>query len=455
MDHLELEIEPSEAKIYKTVWALAWPVVASYFLQTLVSLVDIKMVGVLGQENIAALGLALAAIAVVLIILIGASTGTMALIARYTGEKSQEKLQKTIWQSIYLGIASGLILTFVGVLFSEQILSWMGRDVNVVRIGKGYMEITAWGAVALTLNLIFTAIMIGHGDSKTPLIILFFINIINIIGNYLLIFGIGVFPRMDASGAALASVISRGIGDIIGFYYIFSRRFGVFNSRMVNFQYDGDIVRKIVNIGAFASMHMLVMRLSNLALNKILAHTVYGTKAISAYTIGLQAEALSFMPGLAFSTAATALVGQNLGAGKPNQAERSGMSALKSAALLMGILGLLLIVFAKYVVRFFTQDEIVVKLGVEYLIINSIAQPLIAVSMVTSGSFRGAGDAKTPMLVALFSLWMVRIPLAGILGLTTRLDALGVWIAMFCSLLLSSSILYRKFKKGEWKRIKL
>jgi len=413
------------------------------------------MVGALGQENIAAIGLANSAIFVVLMVMMGMTVGSTALVARYAGEKSKEKVQLVIQNSFLLSLILALILTLLGVLLPSQILRWMGGEETVVKIGTSYMQIISIGAIFLTLNMTFSGLMVGMGRSKSNLYILGTINLLNIIGNYFFIYGPGIFPAMGTAGAALASTLSRGIGVFLAWRTVNKWGFAVTKNHQKIFHFDKEMMKKIVGIGLPVAIHALILRLSVIGLNKILSYTIYSTKAISAYTIGLATEALSFMPGLAFSTAATTLVGQNLGAGNPQGAEKSGWMAMKFAAGVMSILGLLLIVFSKQVIGFFTDDATVIAIGSHYLIVNAIAQPLIAVTMVASGALRGAGDAKVPMFVALFSLWGVRIPLAVILGLWLNFQTDGVWLAMFSSILISSIYLSQRFKKGTWKSIKL
>lgn len=445
----------TQGSILKNVWNLSWPIVSSYFLQTLVSLVDIKMVGALGQENIAAIGLANSAIFVVLMVMMGMTVGSTALVARYAGEKSKEKVQLVIQNSFLVSILLALVLTLGGTLLPSQILRWMGGEEIVVEFGTPYMQIIAIGAVFLTLNMTFSGLMVGLGRSKSNLYILGTINLLNIIGNYFFIYGHWIFPAMGTAGAALASTLSRGIGVFLAWRTVNKWGFTVTKNHRKIFYFDKEMLKKIVGIGLPVAIHALILRLSVIGLNKILSYTIYSTKAISAYTIGLATEAISFMPGLAFSTAATTLVGQNLGAGNPQGAEKSGWMAMKFAAAIMSVLGLLLIVFSKQVIGFFTEDATVIVIGSHYLIVNAIAQPLIAVTMVASGALRGAGDSKAPMFVALFSLWGVRIPLAVMLGLWLNFQTDGIWLAMFSSILISSIYLSHRFRNGAWKSIKL
>ncbi|OGV96755.1 hypothetical protein A2W24_03640 [Microgenomates group bacterium RBG_16_45_19] len=450
----EFKTNLTQGSILKTVWSVSWPMVSTYFLQTLVSLVDVKMVGVLGQENIAAVGLATAALMVVLMLMMGISTGTTALVARYTGEGSREKVANVIRQSYLIAFVIALLISVLGVLLSEQTIRIMGGDQQVVPIGKGYLEIMSLGSMFLTGNLAVSAILLGLGRTKANLQILASINLLNIIGNYLLIFGIGPFPEMRTNGAALASVISRAIGLVWGVGLISSWGFKCLPLKNLC-RFDREYAYKILSIGFPVALDGVSRRLQIAVLNKILSHTIYGTRAISAYTIGLQTEAISFMPGLAFMGAATSLIGQNLGAGKPERAEQSGWTAVRFAAVVMAVLGIFLVVFSRQIVGFFTSDQTVIKIGANYLIINGIAQPIMAVNMILSGALRGAGDAASPLYISAITLWGLRVPLAVFLGLVLGLQSDGVWYAMLVSIVVSSAFFVRKYKKGEWKRIKL
>jgi putative MATE family efflux protein len=428
--------------------------VSTYFLQTLVSLVDVKMVGTLGHENIAAVGLATSALMVVLMLMMGIATGTTALVARYSGEGSKEKVRIVIQQSYLIAIMVAGLLTFLGASFSTPTISLMGGDRQVTEIGSGYLRILSYGALFLTGNLIVSAIMIGLGRTKANLQVLAVINVLNMIGNYLLIFGPGPFPELKTNGAALASVISRGIGLVWGLKLIYSWGFNS-QTRKDFFKFNREYAFKILGIGLPVSADGMSRRLQIAILNKILSYTAHGTKAISAYTIGLQTEAISFMPGLAFMSAATSLVGHNLGAKKSDRAEESGWMSVRFAAVIMTVLGIFLIVFCRQIVGFFTDDATVIEIGAHYLIVNGIAQPIMAVNMVLSGALRGAGDAVTPLWISALTLWGLRIPLAIILGPVLGLGADGVWYAMLASIVISTLFFQVRFGKGKWKDIKI
>jgi len=412
------------------------------------------MVGSLGQENIAAVGLATAALMVVMMLMMGISIGTTALVARYSGEGSKEKVKLVIQQSYIISVLIAMLLVLLGALFSAATIRAMGGDDQVVPVGAGFLRILSYGSLFLTGNLIVSAIMLGLGRTKSNLQILAVINLLNIIGNYLLIYGIGPFPELKANGAALASVISRGIGLVWGLKLISSWGYSSKTLQDV-FRFNREYVFKILGIGLPVSVDGVSRRLQIAILNKILSYTIYGTRAISAYTIGLQTEAISFMPGLAFMSAATSLVGHNLGAKKPDRAEESGWTSVRFAAVVMSVLGILLVVFSRQIVGFFTKDQTVIQIGSHYLIVNGIAQPIMAVNMVLSGALRGAGDAVTPLWISALTLWGLRVPLSIILGLTLGLEADGVWYAMLASIVISTVFFQIRFRKGEWKKIRL
>jgi len=436
------------------VWSISWPMVSTYFLQTLVSLVDIKMVGSLGQENIAAVGLATAALMIVLMLMMGISTGTTALVARYSGEGAREKVRIVIGQSYLISLVITVLLLIWGAFFSGATIRAMGGDPQVTQIGSGYLQILSYGSVCLTGNLVVSAIMIGLGRTKANLQVLAVINLLNILGNYLLIYGAGPFPELKTNGAALASVVSRAVGLLWGLKLISSWGFNSQNLRGL-FKLNREYTFKILGIGFPVAVDAVSRRLQIAVLNRILSYTVYSTKAISAYTIGLQTEAISFMPGLAFMSAATSLVGHNLGAQKPDRAEASGWTSVKFAAAVMSALGIFLVVFSRQIVAFFTSDQTVIQIGSHYLIVNGIAQPIMAVNMVLSGALRGAGDAVSPLTISAITLWGLRVPLAIVLGLVFGLQADGVWYAMLASIVISSAFFVRRFRRGAWKKIKV
>jgi putative MATE family efflux protein len=450
----EFKSDLTEGSNIKTVWTISWPMVSTYLLQTLVSLVDVKMVGSLGQENIAAVGLATSALMIILMLMMGFSTGTTALVARYSGEGSRTKVLQVIQQSYIISFLTALSIVATAGVFSTPIITFLGGKGEVIPIASGYLTILSLGALFLTGNLTISAILLGLGRTKANLQILGAINLLNVVGNYLLIFGIEPFPRLETYGAAWASVISRAIGLIWGFWLISSWGFKYERISQI-WQIQKEFARKIMAIGFPAAVDAMSRRFQIAALNKILSYTAYGTKAISAFTVGLQAEAISFMPGLAFSAAATSLVGHSLGARKPERAEESSWTSVRFAAVLMSVVGILLVIFSRQIVRFFTPDETVVAIGSHYLIINAIAQPLIAVNMVLSGALRGAGDPRTPFWISASTLWGLRVPLAIVLGLVVGLQADGVWYAMLASIVASCILLITQFRKGNWKEIKL
>ncbi len=428
--------------------------VSTYFLQSLVSIVDIKMVGALGQENIAALGLATSAIMVVLMSVMGLGTGTTALVARYLGEGSTDKVGLIVRQSFLISLVVALLLTAVGVFSAEAIIRFTGGKEEVITKGGDYFRILSYGSIFMTGNLIVSAILLGLGKTKTNLQILAVVNILNILGNYVLIYGVGPFPRMEIKGAATATVMARGVGLIWGFKVISSWGFGYQKFRQI-FELNKEYMKKIVSIGFPVALDATNRRLQVTILNKILSYTAHGTKAISAYAVGLQAEAISFMPGLAFHSAATSLVAYNLGAKKPGRAEESSWAAVKFAAVLMSALGILLVTFSRQIIGFFTSDQTVITIGAHYLIVNGIAQPAIALNMVLSGAFRGAGDARTPLWITISALWGLRIPLAILLGITFGLGSDGVWYAMLTSIAVSGVLTLTQFKKGNWARVSI
>lgn len=448
----------TEGNIFRNVWYLAWPVVISYLLQTLVGIADVKMVGALGPESIAAVGLGRMALMVVIMVLTGISIGSSALVARYTGERSPGKVNRVVVQSLILVVGVSILITIIGIAFSKPILKLLGAEPEVMALGDTYVRIIFSGVIVLSLNFIINAVLQGAGDTRTPLVILAIINSLNILGNYLLIFGIGPFPELGVAGAAVASVSSRLLGTLIGFWVLFSGRFVIhlvgLNS-LTSLTPNPSIIGKIIRIGVPASVQGLVRHGGILAITKLISLTKFSTYAISALTIGFYTESLSFMPGLAFSVAAATLVGQNLGARKPERAEESGWAATKIAASIMTAVGALLFIFAGFIVAKFSSDVHVVHIGTHYLRINAIPQPFLAMGMVLSGALRGAGDSQTPLKVSVLTTWGMRVPLAYVLAIALHYQTDGIWVAMALSMVAFAILIGIKFHQGKWKKIEL
>ncbi|MCL0075819.1 MATE family efflux transporter [Dehalococcoidia bacterium] len=445
----------TEGHIVRNILYLSWPIVVSALLQTTVGIVDIMMVGVLGPQPLAAVGMGRFVLMIVIVLVMAISTGAQALVARYTGAKNPEAVTRVVDQTLILSVVLATGMMALGLALSPALLRIMGAEENVLALGVPYVRIIFGGILFMMLNFIINSILQGAGDSRTPLKILLLINILNVVLNYLLIFGVGFFPRLEVRGAAWGTIISRIVGAAVGMWVLLSGRFTVRTDILRHFRMELPLMSKIIRIGLPAGLQMLVRSGSGIILLRFVSDTIHGTYAIAALTIGLQIEAISFMPGIAFSTGAMTLVGQNLGAGKPDRARRNGLTATWIATALMSSVGLLFFIFAEQIMSVFTESAHVIDIGSDYLRIMAYSQPFLALAMVFSGGLRGAGDTKTPLIYTIIHTWLVRIPLIYVLGFVLNWQTTGIWWAMTLSTVTHGLATWWKFQQGDWQKIKL
>lgn len=447
---MDLTQEP----ILKGVWSLAWPVIATSLLHTTVGLVDTKMVGMLGPASIAAVGMGRQIHMMLTTVLIMLSTGTTALVARYVGERSPDKASAVLKESITLGIfGCVLILMPVGLVFTRSALILLGGAEEVVALGAPYLRILFVGIAFMVFTMLVNAGLRGAGDTKTPLVILGLVNLLNMAGDYVLIFGIGPFPRMGVRGAAVASVLARMVGAMVSAGVLMSGRFVVRLSPGRRFRMDWTMARRIVRIGVPTGLQGVVRNGSRMALIKVVASTAAGTSAISSYVIGTQVLNLSSHIGLALSAAAMTMVGQNLGAGRPDRAAQSGWSAAKLATMAMGAIGAIFFLFAGPIMRVFTHDPSVIQMGRQFLRIVVLTQPLVGLSMALTGGLRGVGDTATPFYYSIICLLLIQVSAAYVLGIVLGWETVGIWVAICVAGMIRGGLMARKFQQGKWKEI--
>lgn len=434
---------------------LVWPIIIASLLQSVVGIADMIMVGRLGAQPLAAVGMGRFIFMVVIIFILAVSTGAQALVARYTGAKDKEQVTWVVDQALILSVIVTALLATIGLLFSPFFLRLLGAEPEVIALGIPYMRIIFAGLLFMVLNFIINAILQGAGDTRTPLKIMALINALNIILNYLLIFGIGFFPQLGIIGAAWGTIIARFVGGGIGLWVLASDRFAARTLLHKRFKLNLTLISKIIRIGLPAGVQGLVRSGAGMILMRFVAMTVHSTYAVAAFSIGFQIEAVSFMPGLAFGAVAMTLVGQNLGARKPERAEKSSSSAAALAALFMSGMGLLLFLFARPIIGIFSTNSYVIDIGVDFLRIMAYSQPFLALIMVFSGGLRGAGDTMTPLKYTAIHGWLIRLPLAYILAFLLEFQTTGIWWAMTISTITQGLATWWYFNQGRWQQIRI
>ncbi len=440
--------------VWATVWWLAWPTVITMLLQTANGWLDAAFVGRLGAAALSGVGLAGQVNMVLMALVTAVSVGSTALVARFVGASEPRDAEESVRQSILLGVIGSLVSGVLLVLVARPLLVYMGATGEALRLGLTYFYILMLGVTPFYLLLILTGVFRGMGDMWTPLIVMGVVTVISLAADYLLIFGIGPFPRLGVVGAGVATTLSRIVGAAM--LLVFLARSSLRGSLRNGWRPDWRWFGRVLNIGGPATIQALLRTGASMTYYSILGLTPQATLAIAALTAGIRTEALAFMPGFAFSTAATSMVGQNLGADQPGRATRSAWAAAWQGIWVMSIFGLLFYIFAEPLARTFTPGEPeVVALIVSYLRINAISEPFLALSMILTGALQGAGATRAPAVATITTMWLVRLPLTYYLAIVLGLGATGAWISMSATSVLSGIVMLAIFKWSSWEETKV
>lgn len=436
------------------VLKLAWPAIVENLLHTMVGIVDTAMVGRLGSASLAAVGLGNQIFNIGLTVFAALATGSTAIVARYIGAAEPKKAGQVARQSLTLGLfVSGSVMVLL-LLSARGLLGLLfGRsEALVLNMAAGYVRIVASALILNYFLIVINAILRGAGDTKTPMRITALVNVINILGNTVFIYGFGPIPALGVAGAALGTAIAQGCGGILALGVLL--RNPVLNVKLTDsFKPDFLIIRRIANIGVPAGLEQGMMRIGQLVYTMIVSSL--GTVSYAAHQVALNAESFSFMPGAGFATASTTLVGQNLGAGRPEDAEAAGKITRNLAVGVMSAMGLVFLIAPRYFVGIFSKDLEVIELATVCLRLVAVAQPSLAIWMVLAGGLRGAGDTRAIMKVVAVCFLLIRVGLAYLLALRLGLGLIGAWIAMVSDLFLRGILIQRRFNRGKWKKIEV
>jgi multidrug resistance protein, MATE family len=435
---------------YRRVLNLALPAVGEQMLNMTVGLADTFMVGHLGAASVAAVGLSNQAVMLVTTFFAAVATGVTALIARHIGGHDAAHADTIMHQGYLLGAFFGLLTLAFGVMLNLPTMRMLQAPADVVGPGATYL-----GVVALTFPLaaclfVGNAALRGAGDTRTPMLVMLAVNVVNIGVAYAAIYGLGPIPALGVTGSAIGAATARGAGGLIVTALLFRGRSGL-RLRLRRLKPDIEQIKRIANIGLPAGAETLLMRLAQTAFAVTVASL--GTLAYAAHQIALQAESISYMPGFGFAVAATTLVGQGLGARDPRRARADGRLSQWMAVAIMSCMGVIFFLFPAQIIGIFINDPEVIRLGIWPLRLVAFSQPMLAVSMVLSGALRGAGDTRTTLAITAGGLWLVRLPLA--LLLVPRFGLMGAWIAMGADLNVRGALAWLRFRGDRWTKIKV
>lgn len=440
----------TDGSIVRNIWYLALPMMVGNLLQDTFTIVDMIYVGRLGPAALAAVGMSGTIQGMLFTVIFGIYMGTIAAVARFIGAKDTEKAENVAMQSLIMGIFCYVVIAIFGYIFSPAMLKALGAEPDVIQQGVPYMRISFVGSITMILSVIFSAILNAAGDAILPMKVLAVATVTNIILDPIMIFGWLGFPEMGASGSALATVVARGIAVAIVIPVITSGK-AIIHLKFSNLKVDFPLMLRIIKIGIYSSIQAVIRNLSALILTRIVA--VYGTFAVAAYVIGMRLRMVVLMPGFGLGNSVSTLVGQNLGANKPERAERSTWITVGFAATVMGFIGLIYIVFAKTSIAIFNSHPDVVKLGVNQQYLTAWSFGFIALSIVIGRAFNGAGDTLSPMIITSFTLIVFQIGISIILS--RKLGVNGIWIGITASNIIQAIMMAFWFNTGRWKSKKV
>lgn len=421
--------------------ALALPAVIENILQTAVGFIDVLFVSHLGLDAVSAVSAANAVLAIYMAIFMAIGVGTSSLIARSVGANHWHDAKHYAKQSTIISILVGLILGLATIWLSEPLLRLIGAKDNVLILAQQYFNIVAIPSILIALMFNYGSILRAIGNTKGPMLVGIWINIIHILLDYVLIFGTPFTPALEIQGAALATVIVRFIGVIALFimvkrsairYSILEKTEKHFSTAILKLSTPTAIERLIMRIGQFVYFGFIIQ----------MGSTVYASHNIAA-----NIESFSFMPGFGLAVAATTLVGQSIGANRAKDAYTYGILTTSIGVVFMSVMGVILYVFSPIFASWFTNDSVAIDNIVTALRIDAFAQPAVAISIIIAGALQGAGDTKSPMYSTAIGMWCLRVLGVYILGVQLNMGIAGVWLAITIDLYCRSIYLYYRFKR--------
>jgi putative MATE family efflux protein len=441
------QLDFTKVSVGRAVILLAIPMVLEMSMESLFAVVDIFWVSRLGSNAVATVGLTESMLSLIYAVAMGLSAASTALVARRFGEQNREEAAKTAVQAIAVSAALAGVIGVVGAAFAPALLVAMGATPETVSIGSGYTAIMLGGNVTIVLLFVGNAVFRGAGDAAAAMRTLWLANLLNIALGPCFIFGLGPFPELGVTGAAVATNIGRGIGVAYQLISLARGRRLVIERRHLRF--DVERMIGLLRLASTAAFQTLIETASWVGLIRILAR--FGSSALAGYTIAIRVAIFALLPSWGMANAAAALVGQNLGAGQPDRAERSVWIAGLYNFLFLGTIGVLFAVWPEPIVRWFTSEPDVVPYAVDCLRIVSLGFVFFAYGMVMIQSFNGAGDTVTPTFINFVCFWMIKIPLAYVLAIMTGMGPHGVFIAVTIAYATQTVAALVLFRRGKWK----
>ena len=442
----------TSGSIRRAVFMLSVPMILEMMMESIFALVDAYFVSSISANAIATVGLTESVLTLVYAVAIGLSMGATAIVARRTGEKDIEGASQAAVQVIFLGIAVAAIISVIGILYPKEILQLMGGEADLIAEGYGYTQVLLGGNVTVMLLFLINAVFRGAGDASVAMKVLILSNALNIILDPMFIFGFGPIPEFGVQGAAIATTIGRGVAVVFQLLILF---FG-WSKIKVGFKdlvLRAAVMMNLVKVSLGGIGQFIIGTSSWVFLMRIMAE--FGSEVLAGYTIAIRVLMFTLMPSWGMSNAAATLVGQNLGAQKPERAAQSVWKTGKYNAIFMLGVSVFYLIFAEAILKLFSQETEVITYGALSLRIIAAGYVAYAYGMVVIQAFNGAGDTKTPTIINFFCFWLFQLPFAYLAAIWADWGVTGVLMAITLAEVLIAIIGILWFKKGKWKEVQV
>jgi putative MATE family efflux protein len=442
--------------VNRTVLKLAAPSWAELLLGQLTSMADLMMVGNLGAWAIAGVGLSTQPKFLMMAVMIALNTGTTALVSRFKGAGEQEAARRATRQALILNLGVGFICAAGGFFASPLLIDFMGPEDAFARgAGISYLQIQMLGLPTIAVTSAITAALRGAGNTRAAMLYNLVANGVNLAGNYLLIEGRWGFPRLEVAGASLATVVGQGVAMIMAIVILLRGKNYVFLKRGDSWKPDREIITRMARVGLPSMLEQFVIRTGFIAYAKVVA--TLGTDMLATHQICMSVLALSFVNGEAFGIAAASLMGQSLGAGKPDHAVAYAKSARRMGMIGSICIGIVFFFCGRYIIWLYNGEADIIRIGSEIFRVMALIMPFQGSAIITSGALRGAGDTRATTMIMLATVLIVR-PLSAVLLVFVfplPMPLMGAWISVLIDQLLRCGLTLLRLNRGKWKTIKV
>ncbi|QUI22877.1 MATE family efflux transporter [Vallitalea pronyensis] len=447
-----LQIIKQKKKLLIAIIILALPAIGEMSLNTLLGVADTMMISrMVGEGALSAVGFANQIIFTLIFVFSSFNTGATSMVARSFGEKDYKKLNKIAGQTVTINFIIGVIISILAIVFARNIFSIYDVTEEVQGLTLDYFYTVSIGLIFMFLSFSYAAILRGSGDTMTPLIITGIANVLNIIGNYVLIKGVGPFPEMGIAGAALSTTLSRVLATVLYTYVLFIKKKKV-HLKLKNLRMTKNIVKPLWKISYPGAVEQALMQGAFIVIGVIVSQL--DTDREASFRILINLESISFMPAVGLSIAAATLVGKALGEKDIKKAVQTGYTASVVGILWGIIMGLVFLLWPDVLVKAFSEQPKIIALSASVMFALGLNQPLLNFMIVMSGALRGAGDTRNVMLITALRLWTVFIPFSYVFVILMGQGLVGVWYAEIASFVVFSAIIFLRFHNQKWVNIK-